>query len=471
MPSLLDALREAVGTPHVLIGTDAAAFLTDQHGRLTGRALAVVRPGSTGEVARVVRLCREHRIPLVPQGGNTGLMGAATPDASGEAVLLSLARLDRVREIDTDNDTLIVEAGAVLARVQQAAHQAGRLFPLTLGSEGSCTIGGNLGTNAGGTQVLRYGNMRELTLGLEVVTAEGEVWHGLRGLRKDNTGYALRDLYIGSEGTLGIITAATLKLFPLPAAQATALLAFPCIGDAIAFLSRARAGFGAGLTAFELLSDTALKLIAQHLPDQRIPLESLAAPWYALIELSDPEGEAQARQRFEAVITRSFEDGLVADATLAETLAQGLGLWRLRHEALGEAQRRDGRNVKHDISVPISRIPAFLKATAAVLEARFPGVRPVAFGHLGDGNLHYNVAHAPGQAVEALFAQEDAIHETVHDSVHAHGGSISAEHGIGQLKRDVLPRYKSEVELDLMRRVKRALDPLGLLNPGKVLAP
>ncbi|APW39856.1 hydroxyacid dehydrogenase [Rhodoferax koreense] len=470
MTQLLDALRETLGPAHVLSGSDAAAFLTDQHGRLTGNALAVVRPATTEQVAQVVRLCRDHRAPLVPQGGNTGLMGGATPDAGGQAVLLSLGRLNQVLAIDTDNDTITVESGCVLATVQQAAFDAGRLFPLSLGSEGSCTIGGNLGTNAGGTQVLRYGNMRELTLGLEVVTAEGKIWHGLRGLRKDNTGYALRDLYIGSEGTLGIITAATLKMFPLPAAQHTALLAFPCIVSAVAFLSQARAGFGAALTAFELLSDTVLKLIAQHLPEQKIPLESLAGPWYALIELSDSEGEAHARERFEAVVGQAFEDGLVVDATIAESLQQSQGLWRLRHEALGEAQRRDGRNIKHDVSVPISRIPDFLRATAAALEARFPGVRPVAFGHLGDGNLHYNVAHAPGQSVTALIAQEDAIHEVVHDSVFAHGGSISAEHGIGQLKRDVLPRYKSEVELDLMRRLKQALDPLGLLNPGKVLA-
>ena len=469
-PALLDALRTALGPTHVLTGADAAGFLTDQHGRITGRARAVVRPANTEEVAQVVRLCRQHTTPLVPQGGNTGLMGAATPDASGDAVLLSLTRLSAIRHIDTDNDTITVEAGTVLAHVQKAALDAGRLFPLSLGSEGSCTIGGNLGTNAGGTQVLRYGNTRELTLGLEVVTAEGEIWHGLRGLRKDNTGYALRDLYIGSEGTLGIITAATLKLFPLPAAQHTALLAFPCIGDAVAFLSQARAGFGAGLTAFELLSDTVLKLIAQHLPEQKIPLESLGPPWYALIELSDTEGEAHARARFEAVVGQAFEDGLVVDATIAESLRQSQGLWQLRHEALGEAQRRDGRNIKHDVSVPISRIPDFLRATAAALQARFPGVRPVAFGHLGDGNLHYNVSYAPGSSTADLFAQEDAIHETVHDSVFAHGGSISAEHGIGQTKRDVLPRYKSQVELDLMRRVKLALDPLGLLNPGKVLA-
>ncbi|XAH23821.1 FAD-binding oxidoreductase [Xylophilus sp. GW821-FHT01B05] len=465
----LEQLRAILGAAHVLTGDDAAGYLTDQHRRLTGRALAVARPADTAQVAQVVRLCREHRVPIVPQGGNTGLAGAATPDASGQALLLSLTRLNRVRAIDTDNDTITVEAGSVLAHVQQAARDAGRLFPLSLGSEGSCTIGGNLGTNAGGTQVLRYGNARELTLGLEVVTAEGEVWESLSGLRKDNTGYALRDLYIGSEGTLGIITAATLKLYPLPAVQHTALLAFGCIRDAIAFLSQARTGFGAGLTAFELLSDTALGLIAQHVPEQPIPLKELNYPWYALIELSDSEGEAHARERFEAVVGSAFEDGLVADAAIAESLQQSQALWRLRDEALGEAQRRDGRNVKHDISVPISRIPDFLRATAAALEARFPGVRPVAFGHLGDGNLHYNVSHPVGQTPSAVFAVEDAIHEVVYDSVQLHGGSISAEHGIGQTKRDLLPRYKSPVALGLMQRIKQALDPLDLLNPDKVL--
>lgn len=467
--SLLNRLRDTVGASHVLTDTDAEAYLTDQHRRITGRALAVVRPASTEQVAQVVRLCVKHRTPIVPQGGNTGLMGAATPDGSGRAIVLSLTRLQRIRAIDTDNDTLTVEAGAVLAKVQQAAREAGRLFPLSLGSEGSCTIGGNLSTNAGGTQVLRYGNTRELVLGLEVVTAEGEIWHGLRGLRKDNTGYALRDLYVGSEGTLGIITAATLKLYPLPQAQHTALLAFGCIRDAVAFLSAARAGFGASLTAFELMSDTALGLIARHAPEYPIPL-ALNAPWYALIELSDAEGEAHARERFEAVVGQAFEDGLVQDAAIAESLQQSQALWRLRDEALGEAQKRDGSNVKHDVSVPISRIPDFLVATAAALQARFPGVRPVAFGHLGDGNLHYNVSHPLDGRPADTFAVEDAIHEVVHDSVHAHGGSISAEHGIGQTKRDVLPRYKSAVELNLMHRLKAAFDPLGLLNPGKVLA-
>ena len=469
MEELLPSLRHALGAAHVLTAPeDTAGYLTDRHGRLHGRALAVVRPADTAQVAAVVRLCRAHRAPIVPQGGNTGLVGGATPDASGHAVLLSLGRLNRIRAVDTDNDTITAEAGVVLARLQEAAREAGRLFPLSLGSEGSCTVGGNLGTNAGGTQVLRYGNTRELALGLEVVTADGEIWDGLRGLRKDNTGYALRDLFIGSEGTLGIITAATLKLYPQPALQLTALLAFPAIGDTIGFLSRARAGFGAALTAFELISDTALGLVARHVPEQAIPLDA-TQPWYALLELSDSEGEAHARARFEAVVGQAIEDGLVADAAIAASVAQSQSLWRLRDQALGVAQQRDGGNLKHDISVPVSRIPAFLQATATALQAAFPGVRPVAFGHLGDGNLHYNVSHALASTPAALFADEAAIHRLVHDSVHAHGGSISAEHGLGQLKRNELPRYKSAVELDLMRRLKQAFDPLGLLNPGKVL--
>ncbi len=465
---LLDQLRSALGSAHVLTGTDATGYLTDQHGRLTGQALAVVRPADTRQVAEVVRLCRQHRTPIVPQGGNTGLMGGATPDTSGHAVVLLLGRLNRIRHIDTDNDTLTVEAGAILANVQQAAREAGRLFALSLGSQGSCTIGGNLATNAGGTQVLRYGNARELTLGLEVVTAEGDVWDGLRGLRKDNTGYALRDLYVGSEGTLGVITAATLKLHPLPAAQQTALLAFANIEEALAFLNLARSGFGAGLTAFELLSEAILGLVARHVPEQPLPLP-LGHPWYALIELSDSQDEQHARTLFEKVLALAMDDGTVKDAALAQSSAQHLALWRLRDEALGVAQKRDGGNIKHDVSLPISRIPEFLAATALALQVRFPGIRPVAFGHLGDGNLHYNVSHALTGDVAELFAVEDQIHAIVHDSVHAHAGSISAEHGIGQTKRDLLPRYKSGIELDLMRRLKSAFDPLGLLNPSKIL--
>ena len=430
----------------------------------------MVRPGSVGEVAGVVRLCLQNGTPLVPQGGNTGLCGGATPDDSGRAVLLSTARLNRVRAIDTENDTITVEAGCVLQAVQQAARDAGRLFPLSLAAEGSCTIGGNLATNAGGTQVLRYGNARELALGLEVVTAEGEIWNGLRGLRKDNTGYDLRDLYIGSEGTLGIITAATLRLYPLPVASCTALLALDSIDAAVELLSRARTGFGASLTGFELMAGDCLQSVVRLFPQQRLPLEGASAgsPWFALLELSDSESEAHARERFEAVLGAAIEAGLVTDAAIAANVAQSRAMWHLR-ESIPLAEAELGKGVKHDVSIPISSIAAFVHTTNALLQQRFPGVRNVVFGHLGDGNLHYNVARGPGQTEADLLALQQGIYDIVHRSVQEHGGSISAEHGIGQLKRDELPHYKSALELSLMKRIKQALDPHGLMNPGKVL--
>jgi FAD/FMN-containing dehydrogenase len=409
-------------------------------------------------------------VPLVPQGGNTGLCGGATPDESGKAVVLSTARLNRVRAIDIDNDTITVEAGCVLQAVQEAAEGMGRLFPLSLAAEGSCTIGGNLATNAGGTQVLRYGNTRELTLGLEVVTAEGEIWHGLRGLRKDNTGYDLRDLYVGSEGTLGVITAATLKLYPLPVATCTALLALRSIDDAVELLSRARAGFGASLTGYELMAGDCLQLVTELFPQQRLPFEgeSAQSPWFALLELSDSESEAHARERFESVLGQAIEEGVVSDAAIAASVAQSKALWHLR-ESIPLAEAETGKSVKHDVSIPISRIADFVHVTNARLQEGFPGIRNVIFGHLGDGNLHYNVARGPGLSQDELLALQPRIYDMVHASVQAHDGSISAEHGIGQLKRDELPRYKSPIELALMKRIKRALDPHGLFNPGKVL--
>jgi len=466
--ALLAALRARLGQDWVATGPDAAPFLTDHRRVLHGQALAVARPANADDVAAVLRLCRAAGVPVVPQGGNTGLMGGATPDASGRAVVLSLGRLNRVLAIDTDNDTITVQAGCVLAQVQEAASQAGRLFPLSLGSEGSCTIGGNLSTNAGGTQVLRYGNARELTLGLEVVTAEGEIWNGLRGLRKDNTGYSLRDLYIGSEGTLGVITAATLKLFPKPAEQGSALAGLPSIEAALAFLSLARRRLGAQLTAFELIGRPVLDLVARHVPEQPQPLPALAQPWYALLEVSANEaGAADALQR---LAEAALHEGVLEDAAIAHSLRQAAAFWRLRDEAIGLAQARDGGNVKHDISVPVSRVPAFLQGAAQALHALDPGLRPMAFGHLGDGNLHYNVSHDPAGPVSRLFEQEARIHDLVHAQAHAQGGSISAEHGIGQVKRDALPHFKSPLELALMRRVKQALDPLNLMNPGKVLS-
>ncbi|MDM9560577.1 MULTISPECIES: FAD-binding oxidoreductase [Bordetella] len=468
--SLLNELQSLLGPAHVLTGADAEPYLQDWRRRYRGTARAVIRPGSAAEVAQAVRLCAQHGAPVVPQGGNTGLCGGATPDGSGQAVLLSTARLNRIRSIDTDNDTITVEAGCVLQAVQQAAADAGRLFPLSLAAEGSCTIGGNLATNAGGTQVLRYGNARELALGLEVVTAEGELWDGLRGLRKDNTGYDLRDLYIGSEGTLGIITAATLKLFPRPVASCTALLALGSIDDAVELLSRARAGFGAALTGFELMAGDCLQLVVRLFPQQRLPFEgeSAAAPWFALLELSDSESEAHARERFETVLGAAIEAGLVRDAAIAANVAQSRALWHLR-ESIPLAEAEQGKGIKHDVSIPISSIAGFVHKTNALLQQRFPNVRNVVFGHLGDGNLHYNVARAPGQTEEDLLALQQDVYDVVHRSVQAHAGSISAEHGVGQLKRDELPHYKSAIELALMKRIKQALDPRGLMNPGKVL--
>jgi FAD/FMN-containing dehydrogenase len=468
--TLLDDLRAQLGPCHVLTGADAAPFERDWHGRYVGAALAVVRPADAAQVASVVMLCSRHRVAVVPQGGNTGLMGGATPTAGVPSVVLLLTRLNRIRHIDTDNDTITVEAGCVLQKVHLAAEAAGRLFPLSLASEGSCTIGGNLSTNAGGTQVLRYGNARELTLGVEVVTAEGRIWDGLRGLRKDNTGYSLRDLYIGSEGTLGVITAATLRLYPLPAARLAAFLGFRSLQDAVGFLSAARSAFGAGLVAFELLSRSCLDLVARYQPDYRLPVdgEDRQAPWYALVELADVD-DALLQARLESTASSAMADGQVTHAVIASSDSQRRHLWQLREHALHAAQGADGMNVKHDISVPISRIAAFVQAADAALQRHFPGVRNITFGHLGDGNLHYNVARAAGQTVAAHLARAGEIEHVVHDCVAEHGGSISAEHGIGQRKRDLLPRYKSEAELDLMRRVKHALDPQGLLNPGKVL--
>jgi len=468
--TLLAELQALLGPAHVLTGAAAEPYLTDWRGRYHGSAQAVVRPGSTQEVAEVVRLCVRHKTAIVPQGGNTGMCGAATPDASASAVVVSLARLNRIRAIDVDNDTMEVEAGCILQAVQEAAREAGRLFPLSLAAEGSCTIGGNLATNAGGTQVLRYGNARDLTLGLEVVTAEGEIWQGLRGLRKDNTGYDLRDLYIGAEGTLGIITAATLKLYPLPVARCTALLALDSLESAVAVLNRARSGFAASLTGFEVMAGNCLQAVVSCYPQQRLPFAgaSAASPWFALLELSDSESEAHARARFEAVLGQAIEDALVLDAAIAENITQSRALWHLR-ESIPLAEAELGKSIKHDVSVPISRIAEFVSTTRAQVQAQFADVDFVIFGHLGDGNLHYNITRAPHVEEAAHLALQPQIYRIVHDSVHAHGGSISAEHGVGQVKRDEMARYKSAVELALMRRIKAALDPLGLMNPGKVL--
>jgi FAD/FMN-containing dehydrogenase len=465
--SLLQALQDTVGAANVLTGADAVPYLTDWRKRYSGRALAVVRPASTAEVAAVVGACAAARAPMVPQGGNTGLVGGGTPDASGQAVIISLQRMNRVRSIDTANDTMTVEAGCVLQALQQAAREHGRLFPLSLAAEGSATIGGNLATNAGGTQVLRYGNARDLTLGLEVVLPGGEIWNGLRALRKDNTGYDLKQIFIGAEGTLGIITAATLKLYPLPAAQMTALAAVPSIAAAVRLLEAARAVAGSTLTAFEVMAQNTLRNAVGALPALRMPLP-FAQPWYALLELSDADGEAHATATLERILGQALEAGDIEDAAVARSIAEAQALWRLR-EGIPEAHARRGGNVKHDISLPVSSIAEFVDSTSAALRARFAWIEPIVFGHLGDGNLHYNMGTVDGTAIDVAFAHEAEINAIVHDAVHARGGSISAEHGLGQLKREAITHYKSAVELDLMRAVKRAIDPLGLMNPGKVL--
>ncbi len=465
--SLVDALRAAVGAPQVLVDGDLSAYEIDWRKRYPGHALAVVRPGSTDEVAAVVTLCAMHGVAIVPQGGNTGLVGASTPDASGTQVLLNLGRMRRIRAIDPANATMTVEAGCVLQTVQEAAAAEGLLFALSLAAEGSCTLGGNLATNAGGTQVLRYGNAREQCLGLEVVTASGEVWHGLAGLRKDNTGYDLRDLFIGSEGTLGIITAATLKLHPQPSAMMTALALPHSLTAAVALLQLARARLGAGLTAFELMNRQALALVRVNMPQLVQPLP--ASDWTVLLELSDSESESHARAAFEALLETALARGLIVDATVAESLTQSKSMWHLR-EAIPTAQALQGPNIKHDIALPVSEIARFVAETDTALQRAFPGIRLVNFGHLGDGNLHYNVQAPDGSDAAAFMAaHEAAINEVVYDAVDAHQGSISAEHGIGVLKRDELARRKSPVALQMMRAIKVALDPQGLMNPGRLL--
>ena len=450
---------------------DMAAYLTDWRGKWTGRAIAVAQPDNTEGVAAVLRWCHAHRVPVVPQGGNTGLSGGATPDAEGRALVLSLTRLNRVHQIDPVNNTIEVDAGVTLQQVQEAAREAGRLFPLSLAAQGSCTIGGNLATNAGGVQVLRYGNARALCLGVEVVTAEGEIWDGLRGLRKDNTGYDLRDLYIGSEGTLGVITRAVLQLFPLPAGQAVAFVAVPTPGAAIALLQLAQARLGSSLTAFELMSDACIGLVEKHVDAARFPLAE-RSEWYVLLEVSDTRGEAEAGEAIEAVLEAGMEQELVTDAALSSSLTQFKALWALR-EDISESQGAEGKTIKHDISVPISNIADFVVRTSEALAQAYPGQRLVVFGHLGDGNLHYNLSPAAdrcGAEHQAAFlALEGPINTLVHDAVVAHQGSISAEHGLGVLRRDESARYKSPVELKLMRAIKTALDPLNLMNPGKLL--
>ncbi|WP_066703184.1 FAD-binding oxidoreductase [Curvibacter delicatus] len=465
---LLDQLRQIVGAANVLTDGDLTAWELDWRRRERGRALAVVRPGTTEEVAAVVKACAAAGVSMVPQGGNTGMVVGSTPDASGTQVVLSLTRMNRVRALDAGNLTITVDAGCVLQSLQDECEKAGFLFPLSLASEGSCTIGGNLGTNAGGTQVVRYGNTRELCLGLEVVTAQGEIWNGLTGLRKDNTGYDLRHLFIGSEGTLGVITGATMKLYPMPKAQLTAFAAVPSLEDAVKLLGLAHQHLSSGLTGFEVMGQFALSLVAKHFPQQRVPFWQ-ESPWCVVLENSDNESEAHARDCFERLLEAAMEAGHVTDAVVAESMAQAHALWHIR-ESIPLAQAEEGLNIKHDISINVSRIPEFVNETNALLLERFPGARLVTYGHLGDGNLHYNVQAPEGDDQARFLNEEEApMNELVYEVVDRYNGSISAEHGIGSLKADKLAHHKSPVALGLMRSIKQALDPQNLMNPNRVI--
>jgi FAD/FMN-containing dehydrogenase len=465
--TLLPRLATVVGEANVLTApADTEPYLVDWRGRYRGAARAVVRPASTAEVSAVVRTCADGGVAIVPQGGNTGLCGGATPRPAGDEIVVALTRMHRVRALDTANATITVEAGTTLAAVQQSAADAGLFFPLSLASEGSCTIGGNLSTNAGGTAVLRFGNARDLTLGLEVVLADGRVWDGLRGLRKDNTGYDLKQLFIGGEGTLGIVTAMVLKLFPAPSSRVTALAAVADVEHAVRLLRSMKQALGDRLTGCELMSAFALALSRKHHPQLPDPLPGHR--WYVLLQADDTADGAPVAAQVEAALAAAAETGIAQDATVAQSQDQAARLWALR-ENISEAQRREGPNIKHDIALPVSAIPAFLERAETALAATFPGIQFVIFGHLGDGNLHYNLTAPLNEDSDAFMSNAPRANRIVHDLVHAARGSISAEHGIGQLKRAELVRYKSDIEIDLMRRIKSALDPHGLFNPGKVV--
>jgi FAD/FMN-containing dehydrogenase len=457
-----------------------SGHLVDWRGRYKGRASAVLFPDSTQQVAQMVRLAAKHRVGLVPQGGNTGLTGASVPDESGEQLVLSLSRLQAIRAVDQANKTMTLEAGVTLAKAQEQAEALGLLFPLTLPSRGSATIGGNLATNCGGTAVLRYGNARALCLGLEVVTASGDIWSGLRGLRKDNTGYDLRDLFIGSEGTLGVITAAVLALSPRPAALMTALAKVSSVESAVGLLGLAQSKAAAQLTGFELMTWSSLDLVSQYFPALAQPIKGMGSADLVLLEISSPSGEAEAVALLEDILSRALEAKLVEDALVAQSIQQAQTFWDIR-DHITLASSEDGHQIKHDIGLPISCIPEFMTAMRQELQDLLPGVRIINFGHIGDGNLHYNVACPVrpeswadrGQRQKAcadfMHAHEDEIHRRVHDRVVSLGGSISAEHGLGVMRRDEAAYYKGPVEIGLMRAIKTSLDPLNILNPGKVV--
>lgn len=465
---ILEPIRAIVGERGIIVDREAMRPLMESwRDNWVGRSPLVVKPANTEELAAVVRICAATRTPIVPQGGNTGLTGASQPHGDDSEIVISTSRMNRIRELDLDNDAITVEAGCVLASIQQAAEAAGRLFPLSLGAEGSCQIGGNISTNAGGIQVIRYGNTRNLVLGLEVVLPDGRIWNGLRGLRKDNAGYDMKQIFIGAEGTLGIVTAAVLRLLPAPRAKATAFLGVPSPAAAVAWLRRARGMLGERLSAMELIERRCVEIARKHndaLPD---PLAE-TYPWYLLVELSDENDDSGLQTRLEAAFEAGMEAEEVLDGVVAASREQASKLWKLR-EGIVEGQKREGYSFKHDISVPISRIAPFLDEANGALERRFPGIRSYAFGHLGDGNLHFNPMAPAGADAKAWVAHLAEVNRITHDIVHRLGGSITAEHGIGRLRAGEIGRYKSQVELDMMRALKRMFDPQGIMNPGKVL--
>ncbi|WP_432475160.1 FAD-binding oxidoreductase [Brucella anthropi] len=466
--ALIERFSAIVGEKNALTAPeDLAAYLVEQRDLYHGRTPLVLRPGSTEEVAAIMKLASETKTPVVPQGGNTGLVGGQQPDESGAAIMLSLGRMNRIRNLDTVGNLVTLEAGVILKNLQEAAEKAGRLFPLSLGAEGSCQIGGNLGSNAGGTAVLAYGNMRELCLGLEVVLPTGEILNDLRYVKKDNTGYDLKDLFIGSEGTLGVITAAVLKIFPQPKGKGVAYAGLRNPEDVLRLFQLATEHAGPSLTGFELMPRVGVEFTVRHVDGVRDPLES-PHDWYVLIDISSTRSEEDARTTLETILTEAFEGDIIQDAAIGESVAQAQSFWKMREE-MSWAQKPEGGSIKHDISVPVASIPAFIHEANAATLAMIPGARIVCFGHIGDGNLHYNVSQPVGADKEAFLARWHELNHRIHTIVASYTGSISAEHGIGQLKREELAFFKQDVALDLMRRIKSAFDPAGIMNPGKVL--
>jgi FAD/FMN-containing dehydrogenase len=465
---LIARLRSVVGERGLLTDpSDTASYAEDWRRLYRGRTDAVVRPATTEELAGIVRLCAEAGVPVVPQGGNTSMVGGAVPAEDGSELVISLARLNRMRQIDPVDFSMTVEAGVTLKAAQDAAAEAGCLFPLSISAEGTAQIGGVLATNAGGNNTVRYGNARDLVLGLEVVLPDGQIWSGLRRLRKDNTGYCLRQLFVGAEGTLGIITAAVLKLVPRPREVEVALCAIPTPEAALNLFTRFQRYDPAAIQAFEYMSGTGMSFVLKHIPDTSLPL-SEPAPHYALIELATPRPDAGLRGTLEHVLEAALEDGIVTDAVIAESEAQRAALWRLREEH-AEAQKREGASVKNDVSVPVSKVPDLIRRATAACEALVPGIRAVPFGHMGDGNIHFNLQQPSDMDPAAFLARDHEIMDTVGDVVRALDGSFSAEHGVGKLKPYMMPAWRGGAELDVMRQIKRALDPYGLMNPGKVL--